>query len=73
MSVGFTWASRITSLGLEFALPAWGGWWLDGRLGTRPWCLIAGTILGFGTGIVHLVGIARDAAKGGPGGPSRPA
>ena len=31
------------------------GWWLDGRLGSRPWLLIAGVFLGFAGGFVSLL------------------
>ncbi len=26
------------------------GWWLDKKLGTNPWLLVAGSLLGIGTG-----------------------
>jgi F0F1-type ATP synthase assembly protein I len=58
------WASRVTTLGLEFALPALGGFWLDGRLGTLPWVTLLGSILGFTVGITHLLRIARQGSAG---------
>jgi hypothetical protein len=64
LSAGMVWASRVTSLGLEFALPAWAGFWIDGKYGTRPWCAIAGSLLGFATGMVHLLRIARQGTRG---------
>jgi ATP synthase protein I len=28
-----------------------GGWWLDGKLGTTPWLMVAGAVLGIGGGM----------------------
>ncbi|MBI5545601.1 MAG: AtpZ/AtpI family protein [Deltaproteobacteria bacterium] len=28
-----------------------GGWWLDGKLGTSPWLVIVGAVLGIATGM----------------------
>jgi F0F1-type ATP synthase assembly protein I len=53
------WASRATSLGLEFALPALAGFWLDGRFGTSPWIALVGALLGFAAGMTHLLRIAK--------------
>ena len=51
--------SRYGALGLQFAasvgLGAWGGHWLDGRLGTNPWLLITGAFLGFFGSILAIV------------------
>ena len=27
------------------------GWWLDGKLGTTPWLLVGGSVLGIGLGL----------------------
>lgn len=46
------------TVGLQFAgqflLFTLGGSWLDGRLGTEPWFLIAGVLFGFLGGIYWL-------------------
>lgn len=63
-SQGIYWASRITTVGLEFALPALGGFWLDGHWPLRPLGVILGAILGFAVGLVHLVRIARTGTQG---------
>ncbi len=51
--------SRYGALGLQFAasvgLMAWGGHWLDGRLGTHPWLLIGGAFLGFFGSLIAIV------------------
>lgn len=56
---GFDLYGRYAGLGMQFAatigLFAWAGWWLDGKLGTRPIVLIVGVLLGFLGGLVSLV------------------
>jgi F0F1-type ATP synthase assembly protein I len=59
------WASRVTTVGLEFALPPLLGALLDRRLGTSPAALLVGAVLGFVVGIVHLLQIAREGTRGG--------
>lgn len=74
-----TWASRITSISLEMALPPLLGSWLDRRWGTGYALLIVGGVLGFVLGMMHLMRLAADASprrtaanrtKGRPGGSS---
>jgi len=31
------------------------GWWLDGRLGTRPWLLVAGALVGLALGLYSFL------------------
>lgn len=69
LSIGVAWASRVTTLALEFALPALVGSWIDGRLSSRPWGMLVGAVLGFAVGMVHLLQIARQGQ--GPGTPGR--
>jgi len=59
-SQGLYWASRGMSVGMEFALPALGGYWLDGRWPFRPVGVIAGAVLGFVIGLTHLLRIAAE-------------
>ena len=40
------------------------GTWLDRRLGSAPWLLLAGTLLGIVGGLVALVKAASKRAKG---------
>lgn len=71
LSVGVEWASRVMTIGLEFALPALGGVWLDRRLGTGPWMVLVGSGLGFAAGMVHLLRIGREGSRiGTRGGPA---
>ena len=50
---------RNAGVGVQFAATigvfAWGGSWLDGRLQTRPWFLIVGVFVGFGSGLASLI------------------
>ncbi len=55
--------ASITTVGLELGgiimLMTLGGWWLDGKLGSSPWCLLAGAAIGVIGGLYRLFGIAR--------------
>lgn len=61
--------AEITTLGTEFALSevlgALGGWWIDKKLGTLPWCLIGGVFVGFIVGLYRIVQVARKQSKQG--------
>jgi len=50
---------RHAGVGLQFAAAigvfAFAGYWADGRLGTRPWLLLVGVLVGFGLGLHSLV------------------
>jgi ATP synthase protein I len=54
------WASRATTLGLEFTLPALGGAYLDRRWGTEPLATVVGAILGFAVGMMHILRLTRE-------------
>ncbi|QDV51115.1 AtpZ/AtpI family protein [Gimesia fumaroli] len=55
------WVSRLTTVSLEMALPAFLGHWLDGKWGTSPWLTALGAVLGFAVGMTHLLRMAKDA------------
>jgi ATP synthase protein I len=63
LSVGFEWASRATTIGLEFALPALVGALIDRRWGTGPWATVVGAVLGFAVGMMHILRLAREVSK----------
>ena len=67
LAVGVEWASRVTSIGMEFALPPLLGYGVDSWLRTAPVATITGAVLGFAAGMLHTVRVARQI----PGG-SRP-
>jgi F0F1-type ATP synthase assembly protein I len=54
------WASRITTVGLEFALPPLAGVYLDRFWSLRPLATILGVLLGFGVGMLNILRIARE-------------
>ena len=62
MALAIEWSARLMTIGLEMALPAAGGYWLDLRIGTSPVIVILGTMLGFAAGMFHLMQIARQKA-----------
>lgn len=63
LAVGLDWAARITSIGLEFALPALIGAGIDRWLGSRPAATLGGAALGFCVGMVHLLRIASESSQ----------
>ena len=48
-------ASSGMTIAMEMVIPGLIGLWIDSRLGTTPWLLIAGMVLGFGIGVWQLV------------------
>ena len=60
LSVGMGWASRVSTIGLEFALPALLGNGLDRWWRTTPLVTVLGAFLGFAVGMMHLLRIARS-------------
>ena len=63
VTVGVRWATRVTAIGFEFALPALLGSYLDRLWGTGSVLTIAGSVFGFVAGMVHVLAIGREAAK----------
>ena len=43
-----------TQLAITVGLGVWAGLWADGKLGTSPFLVVAGTFLGFGAGFYSL-------------------
>ena len=67
------WASRVSTVGLEFALPPLGGAYLDSRAHTEPWLTLLGAFLGFAVGMFHILRIARGQPGRDGAGPKRKA
>ncbi|QDV37037.1 AtpZ/AtpI family protein [Tautonia plasticadhaerens] len=55
LSVGVSWAYRITAIGLEFSLPTLAGYLLDRRWESSPVATLIGACLGFAAGLYHLI------------------
>ena len=64
LSMGVAWASRITTMGLSFALPLVAGYYADRRLGTKPALFLVGMVFGFAVGILQFMKIIRDSSRG---------
>lgn len=47
----------------SIAVCLFGGWWLDGALGTSPWLTVTGAFLGIGMGFYLFVKTIRSAAR----------
>jgi len=64
---------QLAGLGFEIALPVvlfmFAGRWLDGRLGTAPWLLLGGALLGMVVGFYTLFKKATSASRGDGGEP----
>ena len=58
---------RFASFGVQFVatmcLLGWGGWWLDGKLGTYPWLMIVGLFAGAGGSFYALILAVNGAPK----------
>jgi F0F1-type ATP synthase assembly protein I len=52
------------SAAIATVLPAAGGYWLDQKLQTEPWVLIAGALLGMGLGAVQLMRLIGGSGSG---------
>lgn len=66
--------ARYSGLGLQLGvivtLFSLGGNWLDQRLGTRPWFLLVGVLLGFVGGTISVVSRVPGSSGRARGGPS---
>ena len=57
---GYVLATRVTSIGMQMALPPAFGWWVDSKWNTEPWLLILGAVFGFSVAMLELVRFAKD-------------
>ena len=60
MARGYVVASRVTSIGIQMAIPPAIGWWADEKFKTSPWLVILGAVLGFVISMLELVKLAKD-------------
>jgi F0F1-type ATP synthase assembly protein I len=63
IAVAMEMASQITSAALMMALPPGVGYWVDLKLGTSPWFLVAGAALGLTVGMTQLLRVANGTKK----------
>lgn len=65
------WATRISNIGMQMAVPPLLGWWLDSLWGTAPGLLIAGAVLGFVSGMWSIFQLADRFSRTGQTPPPR--
>ena len=57
--------ARLASVGIEFSISTviglLGGKWVDGKLGTQPWLMLLGLVLGVTAGMRSLLRTVRRA------------
>ncbi|MCS7047286.1 MAG: AtpZ/AtpI family protein [Gemmataceae bacterium] len=49
------WYLALSQVGFEMVAPVVVGWWVDEWLGTRPWLLVVGALVGLVFGFTHLL------------------
>lgn len=59
------WATRVSGIGFEMAVPTVLGYWLDTRWGTTPWLVVTGACLGFIAAMLDFVSLARGQSRRG--------
>ena len=57
------WYARVTSIGMEFALPALLGFGLDRWLHTSPGFTVVGAFLGLGIGMTHVLRLPGELSR----------
>jgi F0F1-type ATP synthase assembly protein I len=45
----------VVGIAVLSGLGAWGGFWLDGKLNSTPWCAIAFSLIGMTLGLTRMV------------------
>jgi hypothetical protein len=71
LAIGWDWGTRITAIGLEFALPVLVGFGLDRWWNTIPWLTVLGAFLGLAVGMVHVFRLAGQLPGNPPAGRGR--
>jgi ATP synthase protein I len=60
-------AARATAIGIQFAasivIGFGAGYWIDGKLGTKPWGSLVGLLLGAASAFRDLYLLGRKASK----------
>jgi len=61
----------LSQVGLEMVVPIVIGVFLDRWLGTAPWIMVVGVLLGFFGGIAHLIAIVQRMDRSKPNQPPK--
>jgi len=60
-------AGPYMTLGIQLVLTMLGlggiGWWLDGEMGTAPWLMVAGLLMGAVGGMINVIRLALRSSK----------
>lgn len=67
--VGMYWAMRVTSIGMQMAIPPLLGFLGDRRFDTVPWLTLLGACLGFVLSMLDVLRLARGGTEHPIGGP----
>jgi len=59
-AVGYEWSVRISSIGLQMALPPVFGIWLDSQCGTLMFFTVLGAALGMTTALISLIRLGKN-------------
>ena len=59
-AVGYEWSVKISTIGMEMALPPVFGMWLDSKCGTLVLFTLLGAALGMTTALIHLIRIGKN-------------
>lgn len=65
LSIGMDWSARVTTIGLEFCVPAVLGHFVDRWMGTAPWLTVIGALLGMAIGMMHVLRLPGEVARAG--------
>lgn len=57
-AIAWEWVSRVLSICVVMLLPAFGGRWIDQRMGTGYW-VIVGLAIGFSSGMTALIQLVK--------------
>lgn len=57
--VGMYWATRVSSIGMQMAIPPLLGFLGDRRFGTAPWLTLLGAVVGFSLAMLDVLRLSR--------------
>jgi hypothetical protein len=63
VSIGLDWGARVTSIGMEFCVPAVLGHLADRWLNSAPWLTVVGAVLGMAVGMLHVLRLPAELAR----------
>lgn len=61
--VGMYWASRVSSIGMQMAVPPLLGFLGDRRFGTAPWLTLLGACVGFVLSMLDVLRLSRGGTE----------